>query len=213
MRIAVDAMGGDRAPGEIVAGALAAVDQLGVEVLLVGDRGRRAGRAARRQGPRRGRGRRLHAGHRDARRARRVGPHQEGRVRRARGRGGARRAGRRDGRGRQHRRDDGQRAAALRPDQGRDPPGGRRCRSRCRSRRPHLLVDGGRHGRLHARVADPVRLHGPDVRPDAARRRSSRRSGCSRTARRRARATTCASRRSPRSTATRGSSATSRAGT
>jgi len=36
MRIAVDAMGGDRAPGEIVAGALAAVDQLGVEVLLVG---------------------------------------------------------------------------------------------------------------------------------------------------------------------------------
>jgi glycerol-3-phosphate acyltransferase PlsX len=36
MRIAVDAMGGDRAPAEIVAGALAAVDQLGVEVLLVG---------------------------------------------------------------------------------------------------------------------------------------------------------------------------------
>ena len=36
MRIAVDAMGGDRAPGEIVAGALAAVDQLGVEILLVG---------------------------------------------------------------------------------------------------------------------------------------------------------------------------------
>jgi phosphate acyltransferase len=36
MRIAVDAMGGDRAPGEIVAGALAAVEQIGVEVLLVG---------------------------------------------------------------------------------------------------------------------------------------------------------------------------------
>jgi glycerol-3-phosphate acyltransferase PlsX len=36
MRIAVDAMGGDRAPAEIVAGALAAVDALGVEVLLVG---------------------------------------------------------------------------------------------------------------------------------------------------------------------------------
>jgi phosphate acyltransferase len=36
MRIAVDAMGGDRAPGEIVAGALSAVEQLGVEVLLVG---------------------------------------------------------------------------------------------------------------------------------------------------------------------------------
>ena len=36
MKIAVDAMGGDRAPGEIVAGALSAVQQLGVEVLLVG---------------------------------------------------------------------------------------------------------------------------------------------------------------------------------
>ncbi len=36
MRIAVDAMGGDRAPGEIVAGALAAVERLGVEVLLFG---------------------------------------------------------------------------------------------------------------------------------------------------------------------------------
>lgn len=35
-RVAVDAMGGDRAPGAIVAGALQAVDELGVEVLLVG---------------------------------------------------------------------------------------------------------------------------------------------------------------------------------
>jgi glycerol-3-phosphate acyltransferase PlsX len=34
--IAVDAMGGDRAPGEIVAGALEAVEDLGVRVLLVG---------------------------------------------------------------------------------------------------------------------------------------------------------------------------------
>ena len=34
--VAVDAMGGDRAPGEIVSGALAAVEQLGVEVLLAG---------------------------------------------------------------------------------------------------------------------------------------------------------------------------------
>jgi phosphate acyltransferase len=37
MRIAIDAMGGDRAPAEIVAGALAGVQQLGVEVLLFGD--------------------------------------------------------------------------------------------------------------------------------------------------------------------------------
>ena len=35
--VAVDAMGGDRAPGEIVAGALAAAAQLDVDVLLVGD--------------------------------------------------------------------------------------------------------------------------------------------------------------------------------
>jgi glycerol-3-phosphate acyltransferase PlsX len=35
--VAVDAMGGDRAPGEIVAGAVQAVKELGVPVLLVGD--------------------------------------------------------------------------------------------------------------------------------------------------------------------------------
>ncbi|MBR8834136.1 MAG: phosphate acyltransferase PlsX [Stigonema ocellatum SAG 48.90 = DSM 106950] len=37
IRIAIDAMGGDHAPGEIVAGALRAREELGVEVLLVGD--------------------------------------------------------------------------------------------------------------------------------------------------------------------------------
>lgn len=37
-RIAIDAMGGDHAPTEIVAGALRAQAELGVEVLLVGDR-------------------------------------------------------------------------------------------------------------------------------------------------------------------------------
>jgi glycerol-3-phosphate acyltransferase PlsX len=35
--VAVDAMGGDRAPGEIVAGARQAVDELGIAVVLVGD--------------------------------------------------------------------------------------------------------------------------------------------------------------------------------
>jgi len=35
--IALDAMGGDRAPGEIVAGARQAVEELGIPVLLVGD--------------------------------------------------------------------------------------------------------------------------------------------------------------------------------
>jgi len=34
--IAIDAMGGDRAPGEIVAGALAAVDECDVDIVLVG---------------------------------------------------------------------------------------------------------------------------------------------------------------------------------
>jgi glycerol-3-phosphate acyltransferase PlsX len=37
MRIAIDAMGGDRAPAEIVAGACAAAHDFGVEVILVGD--------------------------------------------------------------------------------------------------------------------------------------------------------------------------------
>ncbi len=37
VRIAIDAMGGDRAPSEIVAGALRAREELGVEILLVGD--------------------------------------------------------------------------------------------------------------------------------------------------------------------------------
>lgn len=37
VQIAIDAMGGDHAPGEIVAGALRAREELGVEILLVGD--------------------------------------------------------------------------------------------------------------------------------------------------------------------------------
>jgi phosphate acyltransferase len=37
VRIAIDAMGGDNAPSEIVAGALRAREELGVEILLVGD--------------------------------------------------------------------------------------------------------------------------------------------------------------------------------
>ncbi|MDZ7960727.1 MAG: phosphate acyltransferase PlsX [Aulosira sp. DedQUE10] len=37
VRIAIDAMGGDHAPAEIVAGAVRAREELGVEVLLVGD--------------------------------------------------------------------------------------------------------------------------------------------------------------------------------
>ena len=35
--VALDAMGGDRAPGEIIAGARLAFEELGIPVLLVGD--------------------------------------------------------------------------------------------------------------------------------------------------------------------------------
>lgn len=38
VRVAIDAMGGDHAPGEIVKGAIAAAKELGVEILLVGDK-------------------------------------------------------------------------------------------------------------------------------------------------------------------------------
>lgn len=38
LKIAVDAMGGDRAPGAVVEGSLLAADELGVEVLLVGEK-------------------------------------------------------------------------------------------------------------------------------------------------------------------------------
>ena len=37
IRVAVDAMGGDNAPGEVVAGAVAAAREGGVQVLLVGE--------------------------------------------------------------------------------------------------------------------------------------------------------------------------------
>src|SRR3989338_7400397 len=38
LKIAVDAMGGDRAPGAVVEGALLAANELGVEVVLVGQK-------------------------------------------------------------------------------------------------------------------------------------------------------------------------------
>ncbi|MFQ5904343.1 MAG: phosphate--acyl-ACP acyltransferase, partial [Candidatus Binatia bacterium] len=38
MRIAVDAMGGDHAPGPVVEGAVLAANELGVEVVLVGQK-------------------------------------------------------------------------------------------------------------------------------------------------------------------------------
>ncbi|HEY2554907.1 MAG TPA: phosphate acyltransferase PlsX [Candidatus Cybelea sp.] len=49
-RIAVDAMGGDHAPGEIVAGAVLAAREFDVEILLVGDEARVRALLARRPG-------------------------------------------------------------------------------------------------------------------------------------------------------------------
>lgn len=47
MKIAVDAMGGDHAPGAVVAGAVAAVRELGAEILLVGRQARVSAELAR----------------------------------------------------------------------------------------------------------------------------------------------------------------------
>ena len=86
--IAVDAMGGDRAPGEIVAGARQAVDEPASPSSLVGRRrtSRHAATCPLHRGVR---------GHRDGRRPGRRRAPQEGLVARARGRGGPRRQGRR----------------------------------------------------------------------------------------------------------------------
>ena len=142
-----------------------------------------------------------------------VGAHEEGRVGRARGRGGARRPRRRDGRRRATpaRRwparccaSAGSSGVARPGDRGADP-GAVRAPAAPRRRRCD--------GRLHARVAAAVRAAWAARTPRCGSASTSRRSVCSRTVRRRARATTCASRRSRCSTATRGSSATSRAAT
>ena len=78
--VAVDAMGGDRAPAEIVAGAVQAAEELGVRVLLVGDRRAVAPLLPARH-DRCGAGA-DHRGRRDARPAG-VGAHEEGLVDRA----------------------------------------------------------------------------------------------------------------------------------
>ena len=168
MRIAVDAMGGDRAPGEIVAGALAAVDQLGVEVLLVGHRGRRAGRAARRQAARRRRA--AWPAPRSSRcttsRASRCAPRRTPRSCAPRRRcvtvaptpwsAPATRAPR-------------WRARCCASAASAASPAPRsRCRSRCRSRRPHLLVDGGATVDCTPEWLTQFAVHGPRRTPRCA---------------------------------------------
>ena len=133
--IAVDAMGGDRAPGEIVAGATPAADA-GIPVVLVGPRRPRAGigdlplieaseviamdeDAA--QGVRRKKDSTLVRAAEAVRDGKAVG----------------------DDLGRQHRRHDGVGAAAHGPHQGRQPPGDRHADPGARARRPTVLLDAG----------------------------------------------------------------------
>ena len=178
--IAIDAMGGDRAPGEIVAGALAAVDAA------------RRRRPARRASRTRSRAQ-LPGGDaadgveivaasevdRDARRARRrrCARKKDSSIVRVR-RGGARRPGRRDGR---------RRATPARrwPPRccawagSRASPGPRsRCRSRCPGRPPAAPRRRRRDRRLHAGVARrSSRVHGPRVRRGSGSASTSRRVG------------------------------------
>ena len=104
-----------------------------------------------------------------------------------------RRQGRRDGQRREHRRHDGGVAPAHRPHQGRRPSGDRRTDPGAGSS-PADPRRRRRHRRLHAGVAGAVRADGPRVRPHPARRRRAARSGCCRTAKKPARATSSARR-------------------
>ena len=141
--VAVDAMGGDRAPAEIVAGALDAVGRARRRGPARRPRGRVRAARSRRRRPRRRRAPRRREVDRDGRRARGRGAHEEGLVGRALRGGGARRAGRRDGQRRQHRRHDGRALLRIGRIRGHRPARRSRCRSRCRVSHPQLLVDGG----------------------------------------------------------------------
>ncbi len=109
---------------------------------------------------------------------------QEGLLARARGRARARRRGLGDGLGGQHRGDDGVRAAAASVGSRAWSARASRRRSRGRARRPSSCVDAGRQRRVHARDARAVRPDGERASSTAPlRRRATRASGCSRSAR------------------------------
>ena len=167
--VAVDAMGGDKAPGDIVEGARRAAE-----------RARRAGRAG---GPARAGGRhawagagRLHRGHRHGRGPGRRGAPQEGLLAGAGRRARARRQGLGHGLGRQHRGDHGLRAAAH------GPPA-RRGAALHRHAAAPPRADAGRAGRrrrqrrVHARHAGAVRPDGRRLRLRPLRHRVAPRSG------------------------------------
>ena len=141
--IAVDAMGGDRAPGEIVAGALAAAASSTSTSCSSARRGARrrtcpAVPPGRRRGARpRPRSSRWTTSPRAAVRTKK----DSSLVRCAEAVRDGRAA--RDGRRGQHRRDDGRRAAAHGPHPGRAPARDRRAGAGPGQRRAELLVDGG----------------------------------------------------------------------
>ena len=203
--IALDAMGGDRAPGDILAGAHAAA-ALGIPVVLVGPEGLEGigdlplivASEVIEMDDDAGRGR----------------APQEGLHARARRRGRARRQGQRHGLGRQHRRHDGVGAAAHGPHPWRQPPGHRHAHPRARPP-PEHPARRRRQRRGAGRVAGAVRPDGLHLRPHTASASSRRRSACCPSARSPARATRSARRPSsccpPRRAST--SSATSRAAT
>ena len=134
--VALDAMGGDKAPEEIVAGAHRAVDELGVPVVLVGQ--------PEVLGPLAGDLEIIPASEVIAheRRPRLERAQDEGLVAGASRRGRPRRQGLRDGLGRQHRRHDGVGAAADGPHQGGGPPGHRDA-DPVPGHGPTILLDAG----------------------------------------------------------------------
>ncbi len=162
--IAVDAMGGDKAPAEIVAGAKEAAATLGVAGAA-----RRSTRRDRRS--RRPRGHRRLRGDRHGRRCRRQRAAHEGLVAGAGGRGGPRRTGLGHGERRQHRGHHGQRPAAHGAHQGRGPTGHRHADPGAR-RHAHGHARRRCQRRVQRRVARAVRPDGRRLRPRPLRHRA-----------------------------------------
>ena len=191
--VAVDAMGGDRAPGEIVAGALRRPEELDVARAARRAARRDRGPAARRVTPGGRRDRRRERGHRDARRSRR---RRCARRRTRRSSAPPRRCATARAHAMVGAGNTGATMASALPavgsHQGDLASRGSRCRSRsrCASAAAHRRR---RDGRLRPGVAAPVRSAWAASTPGRGSASTSRRSVCSRTARKRARATICAS--------------------
>ena len=192
VRVAVDAMGGDRGPDEIVAGALEAPPTGSSRPLRPGRRSTPAGSSS--STP-------TQVIAMDEKPAEAVRG-EAGQLARRRLPCRRRGRGRRGRLGREHRRDAGRRPARDPAAPGRDAPGDRRRRSR-RGDGPSVLLDCGANADARAGAPAPVRPHGRDLRRGDPRHRRARGAACSRSARSRRRATSSRSRRtscSPRAT-------------